>query len=75
MKSKKLKKIISMSLVSALVVGVGITARAENGEAVDNSIAHVKTIESDRTVINNDTSWRYLSNDGRDPAVRNVFIR
>ena len=51
MKSKKLKKIISMSLVSALVVGVGITARAENGEAVDNSIAHVKTIESDRTVI------------------------
>ena len=68
MKSKKLKKIISMSLVSALVVGVGITARAENGQAVDNSIAHVKTIESDKTVINNDTSWRYLDN-GTDPAV------
>ena len=74
MKSKKLKKIISMSLVSALVVGVGITARAENGEAVDNSIAHVKTIESDMTVINNDTSWRYLD-DGTDPAVGNVSIR
>jgi hypothetical protein len=68
MKSKKLKKIISMTLVSALVVGVGITARAENGKAVDNSIAHVKTIESDKTVINNDTSWRYLDN-GTDPAV------
>ena len=40
MKSKKLKKIISMTLVSALVVGVGITARAENGKAVDNSITN-----------------------------------
>lgn len=67
MKSKKLRRIISMSLVSALVLGVGITVRAKNSEEVDNSIATIKMVESEKVVINNETSWRYLD-DGTDPA-------